>query len=367
MRPCSIVTYCLSALLMCSACFADATYELTFDSDWSELTHPGAYPSLAHFSPLIGGTHNGATSYWEVGGIASPAIEQVAETGGTNQLRNLVQSDIAAGTAGTVVSSGGIVAPGSRSFMLTVTDDHPLLSLVTMVAPSPDWFVGVDGLDFRTNGQWSDSVAIDLLTYDAGTDSGPNFTSSNADVTPHEPIVVLGSPLTGLPVLATFHFSLLTADALCDVDSNGTCSIEDLNDLLSVGPIADGVAVTYGLNDRYDLNGDHVIDLEDRDDWLTGAAVENGLSSAYFAADANLDGTVDGADFIIWGANRFTNNLAADGGDFNGDGTVDGIDFLVWNGSKFLSSDTAAVPEVGGLVWLWALLAMTVSRHRASR
>ena len=29
---------------------------------------------------------------------------------------------------------------------VAVTTDHPRVTLVTMIAPSPDWFVGVSGL-----------------------------------------------------------------------------------------------------------------------------------------------------------------------------------------------------------------------------
>ena len=185
-----------------------------------------------------------------------------------------------------------------------------------------------------------------MATYDAGTDSGPLFSSPNADVTPHEPIAVLGDPLTGLPPLGNFSFTLISSDALCDINVDGSCSIDDLDESLSLGPIADGLPVSYGINDALDLNGDQVIDLADRDAWLVGAAAENGLSSSYFAADGNLDGTVDGADFVIWSNNRFTSSLNASQGDFNGDGFVDGQDFLVWNDAKFLSSDALnAVPE----------------------
>ena len=343
---------------------AEAIYELTFSSAWSAETHPDAYPSFAHFSPLVGGTHNAVASYWEPGGIASAAIEQVAETGGTTQLRNLINADITAGNASALVTSGGIAAPGSRTLTFTVSPDYPLFTIVTMVAPSPDWFVGTHGLDFRENGQWIQSLSLDLLTYDAGTDAGPNFNSSNADVTPHEPIAVLGDPITGLPPLGNFTFTLVSADALCDTNADGSCSIEDLNQLLNLGPIAEGVSVTYGVNDAYDLNDDQVIDLSDRDAWLAGAAIENGLNSPYFPADGNLDGTVDGNDFLIWSGHRFTSNLNASQGDFNGDGFVDGQDFLVWNDAKFLSSDVNVVPEPSFSVVLMGLTLLFGLRFR---
>jgi hypothetical protein len=54
----------------------------------------------------------------------------------------------------------------------------------------------------------------------------------------------------------------------------------------------------------------------------------------YNQADANQDGKVDKADFLIW---RKYFNYYADGseyGDFNQDGTVDGLDYAVWLKNK---------------------------------
>jgi hypothetical protein len=55
--------------------------------------------------------------------------------------------------------------------------------------------------------------------------------------------------------------------------------------------------------------------------------------------DANLDGFVDGLDFIIWNDHKFTAEAAWCAGDFNADGFVDGQDFIVWNANKFTSAD----------------------------
>ena len=62
--------------------------------------------------------------------------------------------------------------------------------------------------------------------------------------------------------------------------------------------------------------------------------------NAYLLGDANLDGNVDGADFLQWNDHKFTANSAWTAGDFNADGAVDGVDFLVWNDNKFQSADT---------------------------
>ena len=156
-------------------------------------------------------------------------------------------------------------------------------------------------------------------------------------------------------------FTILTPTLGCDFDSDGTCGLADLNALLAVGPIEPGIPVVPGGNDRFDVNSDGVINLDDRDLWLAEAAVVNGLASPYKVADADLNGAVDAADFILWNDHKFLGTLRWDQGDFNGDGLADGRDFIAWNDRKFTSSDRmAAVPEPSSLViWLGLFGLMT--------
>lgn len=151
----------------------------------------------------------------------------------------------------------------------------------------------------------------------------------------------------------------------CDFDANALCNITDLNDLLAEGPLATGVMVTNGDNDQFDMNGDGILDVEDRDLWLAMAASENGLSTPYKLGDANLDGVVDGTDFGIWNSAKFTNSLRWSLGDFNADGVVDGSDFGQWNQNKFTSSDqVAALPEPQSLwVVILALYCLLFGRQ----
>ena len=167
----------------------------------------------------------------------------------------------------------------------------------------------------------------------------------------------VGSPLFSVGLIdETFSLGFntisqvgaFTIDASLPADFNAdlVSDIDDINLLLSEGPVSTGVAVTLGQNEQFDLTGDGLIDNQDVDLWLSNAAANNGLASPYKRGDANLDGVVDGADFLQWNANRFSVSSQWDHGDFTGDGTVDGLDFAQWNAVKFTSSDTlAAVPE----------------------
>jgi hypothetical protein len=86
----------------------------------------------------------------------------------------------------------------------------------------------------------------------------------------------------------------------------------------------------------FDMTADGQVDLSDRDAWLAEAGDVNlGPGLSYRHGDANLDGIVDGLDFIQWNNNKFTLVSAWCAGDFNADGIVDGLDFIVWNENKF--------------------------------
>ena len=142
---------------------------------------------------------------------------------------------------------------------------------------------------------------------------------------------------------------LLVAILECDFNGDGLCDSGDLNELLGLGPVDAGVPTVPGSSTQFDLTHDGVIDLDDRDQWLQQAAAENGFPSAYKLGDANLDGLVDGQDFILWNGNKFTSSLLWTNGDFNGDGFIDGQDFIAWNANKFTASDPLSpVPEPAG-------------------
>ena len=113
----------------------------------------------------------------------------MAETGGTGTLAAEIRTEIP-GAALAVINGSGIRSPGSTTIQaITLREDFPLVTLVTMIAPSPDWFVGVSGLSLRDDdGNWIGEREAVLFPYDAGTDSGPNYTSANDDTRPKEPI-----------------------------------------------------------------------------------------------------------------------------------------------------------------------------------
>jgi hypothetical protein len=191
-----------------------ARYRVTWTSTWSAETHPTDFPGAgAHFTGLIGAAHNDQVALWERGGLASPGIKSMAETGSKGALTSEVNAAITAGTTASLLSGSGISTPDQTTLEFDLTTDHPLVSLVCMVAPSPDWFVGVHGMSLFENGRWLETRTIALDSYDAGTDSGLSYRSPNEVTNP--PVGI--SRLTGAPLdvegqirpLGTFTFQRL--------------------------------------------------------------------------------------------------------------------------------------------------------------
>jgi len=183
-----------------------ARYSVSFESTWSAETHPTDFPSNPHFSRLVGGTHSSRVRFWVAGGTASAGIEAMAEEGRTSPLDAEVQAAIVAGTAGSLIQGGGIDrSPGVATAEFEIGREHPLVSLVSMVAPSPDWFVGVDSLSLVEGGDWVAERIVTLYPWDAGTDSGTTYAAPDLDTQPRQPMRALeGHPVALGGVVAPF-------------------------------------------------------------------------------------------------------------------------------------------------------------------
>ena len=141
--------------------------------------------------------------------MATPGVRNVAETGGKSPFTTEIQAAIDSQSALELISGGGInPAPASRTVSFSASQDHSLLTLISMIAPSPDWIVGVHDYELFENGAWLDEVTLPLLAYDAGTDSGTNYTSANQRTSPQEPIALVNESavqiVNGGPQFGTF-------------------------------------------------------------------------------------------------------------------------------------------------------------------
>ena len=161
---------------------------------------------------------------------------------------------------------------------------------------------------------------------------------------PTDTVTVTGTTISdGVSTIAYTEIEKVVVDE-GDLNFDGNFDLSDIDTLVD--------DIVSGNNTpQYELTGDTKVDNADLDAWLALAGAAN-LSSgnAYFRGDANLDGFVDGLDFISWNNNKFTTDGLWSGADFNADGVTDGLDFVVWNNNKFMNAnagDVVAPPVFG--------------------
>lgn len=96
-------------------------------------------------TPLNLGFHSGGFDGFDLGSVASPALQQIAETGdGTMWRAALAAADPGATTG--VVGAAPAMPGGMASGLFAVdTAANPYFSFVAMVLPSNDFFLGNDG------------------------------------------------------------------------------------------------------------------------------------------------------------------------------------------------------------------------------
>jgi hypothetical protein len=198
-------------------------YRVRFEATWSAATHPQSFPADAHFSRLIGAAHaerlgaaiGGTVSTYhglfQAGQLAGLGIKNMAERGDNTALRAEIQAQQPEAVFDWFESRATYVnSPGELIDTVEVNGQYPLLSAVSMIAPSPDWFVALESQNMLdAAGRWRTHVMVEARAYDAGTDSGPTFTSPDAPTRPAQPIQLITSgPLArngSVAPLGVFH------------------------------------------------------------------------------------------------------------------------------------------------------------------
>lgn len=141
--------------------------------------------------------------------------------------------------------------------------------------------------------------------------------------------------------------------ALADFDGNGMLDAGDLDYLQN--------QLASGTNQlRFDFSRDAALSSADVASWLYDIL-------GTLPGDANLDGTVDGADFLLWNQSKLQVTGRWTQGDFNFDGVTDGQDFAIWNQYKFQSASFGAMVPEPTAVTLWCCLGLWIwARRRVS-
>ncbi|WJG09076.1 spondin domain-containing protein [Aliiglaciecola sp. LCG003] len=187
------ITRLVSSTLLIAAAQQASAAELTIEIQ--NLTQ-GIY-----FTPLLVAAHTPDASLFELGEAASAEIEAMAEGGALDGLMTIgtsINADMVANSAG-----GLLVPSASTSTMLTNDSSNSVLSIVGMVLPSNDGFVGL--------GSWPipsevGTYTIYLNAYDAGTEANDELRTSMPVPPPLDPLLGNGgSGVTSTETNATVH------------------------------------------------------------------------------------------------------------------------------------------------------------------
>jgi hypothetical protein len=122
--------------------------------------------------------HDGDTRLFETGSPASPALQAMAEGGDISKLLTKVSGedlDTVANPAGGLLAPGGIV---SGVYFNTNRTRNRYLSLVAMLLPTNDGFVGLDSLRIPII---PGTYRYFLVGYDAGTEANDEVITGGGD------------------------------------------------------------------------------------------------------------------------------------------------------------------------------------------
>jgi len=165
-----------------------AEYTVIIKSTWTKATHPYEYPSDAHFSGMIGASHNAHYSIFAVGRRPTKGLERLSEEGKHSPLNDEIKAAIDNGSALMEFESGGLKNwKDSMTATVRVDPTHPLVDVVNMVAPSPDWFTGATNVNLMENGAWVARRTLTLPAYDSGGDDGKTYKAPDRDTNPKKP------------------------------------------------------------------------------------------------------------------------------------------------------------------------------------
>ncbi len=240
---------------------------------------------------------------------ATATAPDITTAGGSTQTISVTYSDNVAIDASDIGDGDiEVIAPDTSTLVATfisatsTSDTTPITATYEITAPGGTW-------DMVDNGTYS----IMMLANEVG-DTSNQFVPAG--------------------LLETFDVNI-SATAAGDFNGDGNLDCADVDALT--------IAIASGSTDLlYDVTGDSLVNGDDLTEWILN------LKGTLFG-DANLDFIVDGTDFLVWNANKFTLGTTWCNGDFDADGVTDGSDFLIWNANKFQSADSRRSGPVSNL------------------
>ena len=162
---------------------AAAELEITI----TNLTHGN------HFTPILAAAHSSEMHLFQAGETATTALQKMAEGGNINDLAGAVK--VAEGV--TVENPAqGLLSPNSKTATFDLNSgENTHLSLVAMMLPTNDAFIGLDAWEIPTV---PGTYTLNLNAYDAGTEANDEvINGGGAAGVPGIPFAPAGNGGTG--------------------------------------------------------------------------------------------------------------------------------------------------------------------------
>jgi len=210
----------LASLIALPALGLSVAHAAELDISITNLTHGN------HFTPLLVAAHPAGQHLFQPGEIASSSLQAMAEGGDISGLA----SDLAAVNADVIENpANGLMAPGSTTqFHLSTGAGNMQLSVVAMILPTNDGFIGLDAIDIPgTPGTYSWTINA----WDAGTEANDEIINGGGTPgvagIPADPLGKGGMNATGVTTMESndrvhIHRGIVG-------DSDPTAGISDLD------------------------------------------------------------------------------------------------------------------------------------------
>jgi hypothetical protein len=190
-----------------------------------------------HFTPRLLVAHTADVDMFEVGSPASTGLATIAEGGDVSVLAGALDATPDNNSHETF---GGLLAPATVSAVYTFeTDDHPYLSMASMLLPTNDAFVGLDSWAIPTT---PGTYHVYLNAYDAGTEANDEIVNGGgalgAPGIPAAPGGDAGTGGTGVTATEANTVVHIHRGQLGDNDPNGGVSDVDSSVHRWLNPVA---------------------------------------------------------------------------------------------------------------------------------
>lgn len=227
----------MNRLKLSAAAFALSISSSSFATDFSvsvtNLTQ-GLY-----FTPLLVAAHPAESRLFSTGATASTGLQEMAEGGSIATLA----SDLTA--AGAVIQenpAAGLLGPGQSTSTMLNTDDSPdnaYLSVVAMVLPTNDGFLGLNAISIPTE---PGTYTYNVNAYDAGTEGNDEIRGGGAPGVPGYPApgpIDESSGMNGTGFATPAEgFVHIHRNVIGDTDANGGVSDIDATVHRWLNPVA---------------------------------------------------------------------------------------------------------------------------------